>query len=554
MKYANILLLIKKTSNYLNGYRLRLSLSIFLNMMDIALDLIQPLIWGYFIADICQLNFSKVSDYIVAIIAIYVIQVSIIYGKEYNLVFISENIEKNMRMDLYNNIINYPILKLDNMGEGDVLSRMEGDVMSIASIYTDQLFKIATNVIKVVLICIVVANVNILLAGIVFLFFPITYLTMLMFGKRINREDSKLRDNVDHYYTFVQNTISSIRDIKTLGLKEVHRDQFSKRIERNKELQIKLNQLNILQNNAVMIIDFFAQITVYVVGINLIINETLSVEHFIAMAAYTVMMSSALIQVAGINPELQEASVSLERIQKILDEMESERETFGKVIINGISSIEYYDVCFSYNNHNEGINNINLKIEKPGKYIIAGPNGSGKTTLMALLLRLYTPDRGSIKINGININEIDEQSLVHNITVISHDSRLFNMSILENLVLDGDCNLEQVKKVCKSIGIGDFIESLPKGYDTPVEKFGEELSTGQRGKIVIARALIRNSSVIILDEAMASLDKKAKEQTNNIINKLKRDHIVFEINHGTTDKKDADMVIMLNEGTVDTVY
>lgn len=489
--HKNDVFFIKKSMAYLHGYKLRLVCSALITLFNLVLDIVQPIVWGYMIANICQYEFDKVQYYILLILIIYILQSGTSYLRDYSLIYISENIERNIKVEIYEKLIDSSISVVDNMGEGDLLSRLEGDVGSVSGLFTSQLFNAAISIIKVSIISIVVVKVNWIIAVVVITVFPITYIVMRVFGAKIRNAEGVLRISVDRYYSFVQETINNIREIKTLDVKDEHRVLFDNIITRNKNLQITLGKISALQNNITIIFDFASQVIIYIVGIKLIIVGDLRVELFIAVAVYAEMMANSLLEVVEIYPGLQESMVSLERIYVLIDEIENKREEFGDKHIDRIESIEFNSVAFKYPNTNDGVYNIGFEIYSPGEYMIVGESGSGKSTITMLLIKLFKCDGGRIKINGININEIDEKSMRKCVTVISQEPKLFNMTVLDNLILGKKIDIAEVRKTCMAVGIDDYIQTLEKGYYTQVCNFGDEFSVGQKQKLAIARALLR---------------------------------------------------------------
>ncbi|MEA4922664.1 MAG: ABC transporter ATP-binding protein [Eubacteriaceae bacterium] len=545
------LILIRKLSKYTFGYRAKLLCVVVMEALDLVLELIQPLVWGYIITDICQLHFDNIKMYLIVVLSISSVQIVIKFGKEYLAKIINEGIEKDVRVDVYSKVLNLPMIAFDEMGEGDVLDRLEGDVITISSIFTSQLLQVVVNIVKAILIGVVVFRINWILAIIIVAFLPLTYFVMKSFGKMINKQDEGLRENTDKYYSYVQNTIKSIRDIKSLGLKIRNAKAFDCLIEMNKNMQVRLGKIMAAMNGAVGILSFISQISILIAGIVLIQAGMLKVELFIAIVSYSGMLSVALMTIAQINPDLQEAVVSGNRIYQVLDEMDYEQEKFGNAMIRKTDNrIEFRNVSFSYKD-GFALNNISFVLDGYGKYVFCGESGSGKSTILNLLLKLYKPDFGTIELNGENIDNLSEKELRNYISIVSQEPFLFNIDIYSNLILNNTrISLEEVKEVCTKVNINDFIESLPNGYKTVLNNSGEDFSVGQKQRMAIARSIIAKSKVIVFDESTTGLDGESKATILDVINELKKDHILIVVDHRMTGIKDADCIVVIKDGEV----
>ena len=208
------------------------------------------------------------------------------------------------------------------------------------------------------------------------------------------------------------------------------------------------------------------------------------------------------------------------------------------------------NVSFGYNNENV-INNINISFNGYGKYVIVGESGSGKSTLFNLLLRFYDSYDGEILINKINVREISEMSLRNNVSVVRQEPYLFNSSIKDNLLLgNSSSDMNEIERVCSICNIHKFIMSLPNKYDTIVCEGGVGLSVGQKQRIAIARALLRKTPILLLDEITSALDNDTEESINELINYISKDHVVIIITHRLKGLSNAKSIFIINHGQI----
>ena len=543
-------ILIKKAAKYLDGYKWNIFVIALLEITDIVMDIIQPLIWGYLVADVCRLQFESVTKYLLLLISLMVVQISGDYLEAYCRAKTNENIEKDIRNDIYINVLNSPMKAFDKMGAGEVLDHLEGDVVSVSNVFTERLIGLVINLIKAIIISVVVIKINYIIAVLIFLFFPMTLAAMKVFGKCIRKTDEQLRKNTDRYYSFVQDTMTCIREIKSLGLKQKNANLFDKVIDKNKILQIKIYKIQAALSSTVQGLNFALQTMLFVTGIHFIVEGELRVELFVALISYAEMVSYSLMQVAQVNPELQETFVSIERIFKILEGTEYGKEQFGiENIDKTIDSIRFENVSFSYNG-TPVLRNISFEF-KHGKNILCGKSGSGKTTIIDLILRLYDVDSGEIILNETNMVNISEQSIRRGITVVTQEPNLFNGDLRYNIALNNETiSDDEILGLCRAVCLDDLIDSLPEKLNTKLTNLGADFSVGQKQRIAMARSIASLSEVIIFDESTTGLDGYKKKKLIDFINDHSKDHMVIIVDHRMAGVGKADNVVFIENGQV----
>jgi ABC-type multidrug transport system fused ATPase/permease subunit len=249
--------------------------------------------------------------------------------------------------------------------------------------------------------------------------------------------------------------------------------------------------------------------------------------------------------------ELKSFNISSKRVFSILENKEFKKEKFGKRHLNKVNGdFEFKNVYFGYN-QNKVLKDLSFKVKANETVAFVGKSGAGKTTIFSLLCKLYDIDEGQIKIDDIDIQELDEESIRNNITIISQNPYIFNMSIKDNLKLvKENITDEEIKKACKLACLDEFIETLPEKYDTVVGEGGISLSGGQRQRLAIARAFIQETEIILFDEATSALDNETQAKIQQAINNLKENYTILIIAHRLSTIINSDRILVIDDGKI----
>lgn len=546
-------LLIKRALKYINPYKIKFILAFFCILTGIIFGILQPLVWGRLLTSLFSKNFNEVLFNILKIACIFLIQGVAGFFQTYFLSYLSNHIIFDLKKDMYSKILNLPIKAFDNMSVGDFISRLHGDTNTIAEILSNQLINSAVDLLKVIVIGIAVFNISILLALIVCVCFPFSYILYKKFGIILRNKNKQIVLLNDNYFSNMQQSILGIREIKSLGIQVKKIKEFIEITKKIRDKTINLLTFNSFTQTLSQIINFLSQIAIILIGGYLTINGLLSMEYFIAFSSYSNQFSSSLMNITQINSKIQQILTSFERVFQLLDNLNYDFPLYGRIDIDvkNIKGIISFDkVIFKYNNEII-LNEISFKLTPNKKTAIVGNSGSGKTTIFNLLLRFYDPKSGKISIDNINIKDLSEESLRNIITIVRQDVYFFNTSIKENLLLANSVATQSdIEKACKAAYLHDYIINLPQKYDSILEENGHDLSGGQRQRLAIARALLRKSKILLFDEATSALDNESQDYIKQVINQISIDHTVIIIGHRLTSFIDADQIFVLNNGKI----
>lgn len=544
--------LLKRSLTYAKQYKFKLFILFIAINIIIILGIIQPLIWGKILQDVTEGKYNKILFNLSYLLVIYLLQAIITLIKGYSETLLNNNIIYDLKSEMYLKILNLSMNVFDKMKTGEFISRLQGDVFTLANIITNQFITAIVNLLKVIILGITIFKIDVILSLIVLSGFPITYVLFLVFGKKLRVENKEFAKINDSYFSILQQSLSGIKHIKTSGLKKNNFKIFSDNSTQLKNKQVRISLLQAVAQTVSMIVSSFNDVVLIGVSIYFISSGKLSIQYLIAFVAYSSQFSQSLKMLTQLNSSIQQVLVSLERIFSLIDNLGFSNEVFGDKEIKEIKGeIEFRKVSFSYDKENKILKEVSFII-KPGNMIaIVGRNGCGKTTILNLLAALYKCDDGKIFIDGINIQDFNENSLRNNISIIHQQPFIFSLSIIDNFKLNcPNITKNEIEEVCKKVLMHEHIMSLKNGYDTQIEENANNLSGGQKQRLALAICLCKNTPVILLDEATAALDIQSKAIIDTIIKEISKSRTVIMVTHSISTMINANEIIIIDDGEV----
>lgn len=452
----------------------------------------------------------------------------------------------DLKKDMLESLTNFEVKNFDNTNSGLFISRLNKDTTELSELFdyiTDDLSGIILNISFIGYVLYLNVYLGLFLILNIILVYILTS-KKLYYYKNAKSDYKNKDEKVVGIYTDV---IRGIREIRNLNLKKKVLFDVNKKTDESITAEIKSIHTRRTWNRYIAsfqhVIDFlFILISVY-----FIVNNSLQVSSFLIIFLYKNKVLNLINYISEIREKLSDGKVAASRVFDIITYNSFSKEKYGKKDISNLDGyIEFKDVNFKYNSKNL-FYNLNFKIEPNKMTAIVGKSGEGKSTILKLINKSYEIDNGTILIDDLNINDLSEDTIKNSISIVSQSPYIFNLSIKDNIKLaNPEATDEEITNVCKKAQIHDLIMEMPEGYDTIVGENGVILSGGQKQRIAIARALIKESKIILFDEATSSLDNNNQEKIKNIIKDLVKTHTVIIVAHRLSTIVDADNILVLS--------
>ena len=497
-------------------------------------------------------NYEGMRSIIMIMMVVLFLEVVFMYLFTYYANWLGQKVIKNLRVDVFQKILKFKMSFFDKNAVGRLVTRTVNDIETIASIFSQGLFMIIADILKMVTVLTVMIIINLELTLVVVSIFPFLIYATRVFQKSMKVAFEKVRREVANLNSFVQERISGVKIVQIFNREQLEINNFNDINIKHRDAWLRTVWINsIFFPLAEISTSICIGLLVWYGGFNNLNGENISLGTLFLFISMSGLLFRPLRQIADRFNTLQMGMVSTERIFKILED-DSEIKDNGKIehtSFNGL--IEFKNVKFSYVENQIVIDDISFKINPGETLAIVGPTGSGKSTIINLITKFYEIDSGRILIDGNNIDELKLDNIRNKVGVILQDVFMFADTIFNNITLfNKDISLEDVKKSAKDLEIHDFILSLPGGYNFNVSERGGTLSSGQKQLLAFLRVLVNNPDILILDEATSSIDSYSEDLIKRATKKITKDKTSIIIAHRLSTVESADKIIYMENGKI----
>lgn len=547
---------ILRLGKYLLQHKWMVLAAVSLTITGNLLALLGPMLSGYAIDAIgvgpAQTNFDLVLFYCGLMLVFYVLSSGLSYLLSVLMVKISQKIVYQMRKDLVDKLLELPVRFFDSHQTGDIISRLSYDIDTVNSSLSNDLLQIAASAITVIGSFIMMLRISPPLILVFVVTVPISVLFIIYRTKKVRPLFRKRSAKLGELNGFVEEIISGQKTTKAYHQEQTMVGRFDQRNNEAVEAYYMADYYGSTVGPSVSFINNLSLTLISIFGSLLYLVGSVSLGNLSSFVLYSRKFSGPVNEMANIISELQSAAAAAERVFRMIDEpAEAADLPQAKPLEEVKGDVQMKDIQFGYEPDKVIIHDLNLHA-KPGSLVaIVGPTGAGKTTIINLLMRFYDPQKGQILMEGRDSHDITRKSLRAAYTMVLQDTWLFYGSIYDNIAFSRpDATPEEVIEAAKAAKIHNYIMSLPDGYDTIVNGDGLNISQGQKQMLTIARAMLSDAKMLILDEATSNVDTRTEMQIQSAMRNLMKDKTCFVIAHRLSTVQNADTILVVQHGDI----
>ncbi len=548
----------KRLMNYAKPVRVSLFLSLLFTILLVIVDLLPAYLEGELVGILNNLDYSNSQKmkFVIILVCIYacviILAAFLNYFNSMMLQKAGQKIVTNIRRDVFIKIEGLAIAQINATPVGKLVTRVTSDVNMVNELFTNVIINLIRYFLTIVFVFIMMVLISPLITLYVLCVIPILILITFVFNKVSRKQYRKVRGSVSNINAFLSENLSGMKITQIFNQEDKKLSEF-----RKKNLELKKNSIKEVLifgifRPAIYVLFVSCQIIILSTGFFMVLNGSLSSKNLVKFYQYNGQFFNPIQQLADQFNQLQSAFASSERIFEILDMKELILDKEDSIELNEIKGkIEFDHVWFAYNEGNWILKDVTFTIEPNQTVAFVGATGAGKTTILALIVRNYEIQKGEIRIDGININNIKIESLRKHIGQMLQDVFLFSGTIKSNITMrDDSFTNEQIVEACKYVNASNFIEKLDKTYDYEVLERGNNFSSGQRQLLSFARTILHKPNIMILDEATANIDTETEVLIQDSLEKMMNVGTMLIVAHRLSTVQHADNIIVLHKGKI----
>ena len=495
-------------------------------------------------------------DRMIVVIPVFIILVALVkglssYGQSYFMGYVGQGVIRDIRKKLYDHILSLPMSYFADTSTGVLISRVTNDVNLLHTATAEAVATVLKQTLTIIVLGAVVISLDWKMAVAASIALPLTVFPMRTLGKKIKRISTHGQVTMGNLTSLLHESIAGVRIVKAFGMEGYEAERFNKENEGFTRYMLKTIKVRAISSPLMETFGSIAfAVTIWYAAYR-ISSGTLKPETFISFFASVIMFYQPIKALNGVNLNIQQGMSAATRVFEVLDVApEAERKDGAVVLPDVREGVEFSKVSFRYGS-DWVIKEIDLKVRKGEVLAIVGSSGAGKTTFVNLIPRFYDTTSGAILIDGVDTRDATLKSLRAKIAIVSQQVILFNDSIKRNIAYGGSAvSDDELIRAAKAANAHEFIMRLPKGYDTMIGEGGVRLSGGERQRISIARAILKNAPILILDEATSSLDSESESEVQKALMNLMEGRTTFVIAHRLSTVRGADRIMVLSGGRI----
>jgi ABC-type multidrug transport system fused ATPase/permease subunit len=524
-------------------------------LLTSATALAFPKLMGMLVDCVTNKDLGKANEIALLLMGVLFLQAIFSFFRISLFVNFTENSLSNIRFALYENLVKLPMTFFSQKRVGELNSRISADISQLQDTFTTTIAEFLRQLILIIGGFVILGSISPKLTFMMLGIVPIVAVAAVIFGRFIRKYGKKTQDKVAESQVIVEETLQGISNVKAFANEWYEIQRYKTKIKEIVQIAIKGGQYRGYFASFIILCLFGCVVVVVWYGITLTIKgEVEGVGDLISFILYTTFIGASFGGIAEMYAQIQKAVGATERVFELLDEVPENINSTPNLATEKITgNVSFKKVSFSYPSRPEieVLKDVNFDINFGQKIAIVGPSGAGKSTIASLLLRFYNIDKGEILIDGKNINAFPLEQLRGNMSIVPQDVILFGGTIKENIAYGKPTATdEEIMQAAKQANAYNFIEGFPEQMETLVGERGIKLSGGQRQRIAIARALLKNPSILILDEATSSLDSESEKLVQEALEILMQGRTSFIIAHRLSTIRKADQILVLDGGTI----
>ncbi|HPF83040.1 MAG TPA: ABC transporter ATP-binding protein [Bacilli bacterium] len=552
-----------KLANYLKKYYIGIIIVIIFAILSTIFAIIGPNMLGDAVTEIYtgliakitntgSMNFDAINKILISLLILYILSSLFNYIQGYIMNTISCKMAYNLRRDLIKKVNKLPMAYFDKQTHGEVLSRITNDVDTLSNNLSQSLSQCITSLATIIGVLVMMIRINGLMTLVNLLILPISLIGMVFIVSKSQKYFKQKQDYLGNVNGIVEEIYGGHDVVKAFNGEEKAVKKFNEYNEKLYESAWKSQFISSCMHPLMNFVGNLSYVVVSILGGYLAVKGKVTVGNIVSFTQYVRNFNQPIGQMAQISSMFQATVAAAERVFEFLEEKEEIKDVKNSLPVNNLKgTIEFDKVHFGYNEDKIIINDFNAKIKPGEKIAIVGPTGAGKTTIVKLLMRFYDVNSGSIKIDGHDIKEFKRGELRSLFGMVLQDTWLYSGTIADNIKYGKlDANIEDIKNACRAASVHHFIKTLPDDYNMIINEESDNISQGQKQLLTIARVILADPKILILDEATSSVDTRTEILIQKAMDKLMEGRTSFIIAHRLSTIKNADLILVMKDGDI----